>query len=79
MNKLQACEKRYANLKMLWERDRELIEELLGVLVFLDTAIMPEERKYDEFGWCSMHRDILTDLDNRVKAAIAKARGETST
>ena len=76
MNRLQASEKRYANLKMLWERERQLNAEMLGALIYLDTAIVPDERKYDEWGYCRIHRDILEDFDRRVKAAIRAAGGK---
>ena len=49
----------------------------LDVLIFLDTAIMPEERKYDEWGYCRIHHDILTEFAIKVKAAIAKSEGDT--
>lgn len=57
---------RIPNNKCQQQRDA-----LAEVLIFLSTAIMPEDRTYDNWGWCRMHRDILTDFDNRVKAALA--------
>ena len=50
--------------------------ELLDALQWLDTAIMPEERKYDEWGYCRIHRSILCIFDAVVKEAIATAKPE---
>ncbi len=49
---------------------------MLHTLIYLDTAIMPDERKYDEWGYCRIHREILDYFDRRVKAAIRAAEGE---
>jgi len=46
------------------------VDALLGQLHFLDTAIMPKERKYDEWGYCKIHRDILWEFDTVVKKAL---------
>ena len=47
--------------------------ELLDVLIWLDSAIMPDERKYDQYGWCKIHYDTLCLFETKVKQAIAKA------
>ena len=49
--------------------------ERLDALKDLDTRIMPEERKYDEWGYCRIHKDILYEFDAIVKQAIDKAEG----
>ena len=48
--------------------------DLLEALKDLDTRIMPEERKYDEWEYCRIHKDIIYELDAIVKQAIAKAQ-----
>jgi len=50
--------------------------ELLEALKDLDTRIMPEERKYDEWGYCRIHKDILYEFDAIIKQAIRKAGGD---
>ena len=46
---------------------------LLEALQWLDTAIMPKERKCDEWGYCKVHKDILWEFDTVVKKALIKA------
>jgi len=69
MNKLQACEKRYANLKMLWERKGELNDELLETL----------ENLYEEV--CDYEHNLNAEVVSektwlKAKNIIAKAREE---
>ena len=54
------------------EAAEKRVAELEGALIYLDTAIMPEERKYDRNGWCQMHKQTLREFDNRVKIALNK-------
>jgi hypothetical protein len=58
--------------QMYWEEKRKN-ETLLESLQYLDSAIMPNERKYDEYGYCKIHRDILTEWAITVKQALVKA------
>ena len=50
--------------------------ELLDALKDLDTRIMPEERKYDEWDYCRIHKDILYEFDAIVKQALALVEGD---
>ena len=43
---------------------------LRDALMFLDTAIMPEERKYDQYLLCEIHKDTLRHWANRVNEAL---------
>ena len=43
---------------------------LVGALKDLDTRIMPEKRKYDEWGYCRIHKDIVYEFDAIVTAAL---------
>ena len=52
---------------------------LLEALQWLLTAIMPEERKYDEWGYCRIHKDILYEFDAVINQAIAQVEGFTPT
>ena len=52
--------------------------ELLEALKWLDTAIMPEEREYGLYGYCMIHREILREIDGKIKQAIAKAEGDNN-
>ena len=52
--------------------------QLFEALVHLDATIMPEERKYDEWGYCRIHHDILCEFDAVVKEAIAAAKPEVT-
>ena len=60
-----------AKLNTLEDQNADLLEAWKD----LDTRIMPEERKYDEWGYCRIHKDILYEFDAIVKQAIAKAEG----
>jgi hypothetical protein len=51
---------------------------MLKALQWLVTAIVPKERKYDEWGYCNIHRDILWEFDTVVKKALIMA-GEAPT
>ena len=59
-------------LMMLEEQNAEMLD----VLKWLDSAIMPDERKYDQYGWCKVHRDTLGLFETKVKQAIAKVEGK---
>ena len=48
--------------------------QLLEALEWLDTAIMPDERKYDRNGWGRIHKQTLREFDRKVKAAIAATK-----
>ena len=61
-----------AKLNMLEDQNAELLDAFHS----LDTRIMPGERKYDEWDYCRIHKDILYEFDGIVKLAIAKAEGE---
>ena len=50
--------------------------QLLEVLEWLDTAIMPDERKYDRNGWGRIHKQTLREFDRKIKAAITTAKLE---
>ena len=50
--------------------------ELLDALKWLDSAIMPDSRRYDQYGHCKIHRDTLGLFDAKIKQAIAKAEGK---
>ena len=70
MNRLQASEKRYANLKMLWERERQLTAELLETLKSIQQMAKSDLREFDIdhlFTW-----QIETD----AQAAIRAAKGD---
>ena len=54
----------------------EVNAQLFEALVHLDATIMPEERKYDEWGYCRIHHDILCEFDAVVKEGIAAAKLE---
>ena len=58
--------------KELEQQNAALVEALKD----LDTRIMPEERKYDEWDYCRIHKDILYGFDAIVKQAIALVEGE---
>ena len=67
------------DLEELYETGKECYEvgaQMLEALVHLDTTIMPEERKYDEWGYCRIHHDILCEFDAVVKEGIEAAKLE---
>jgi len=46
---------------------------MLDNLIWLRMAIMPEERRYDDFLTCYLHRDTLREWNNKIMTAIAAA------
>ena len=50
------------------------VAELEEALEWLDTAIMPDERKYDRNGWGRIHKQTLREFDRKVKAALNKPK-----
>ena len=66
MNQKQAAEKRYANLKYLWLKEKELNAEMLEALEAVD-GWFEGDRKNEPKTWL--------ELGAMVKQAIAKAEG----
>jgi len=59
--------------KMLQDRIHSLEEEnkkLRDVLEFLDSAIKPDKRNYDRYGYCNIHKSILMDFEKRIKEVL---------
>jgi len=62
-------------MKMLQTSIHNLEEEnkrLRDVLEFLDSAIKPDKRNYDRYGYCNIHKSILMDFEKRIKEALRK-------
>jgi len=60
-------------MKMLQTSIHNLEEEnkkLRDVLEFLDSAIKPDKRNYDRYGYCNIHKSILMDFEKRIKEAL---------
>jgi len=45
---------------------------LRDVLEFLDSAIKPDKRNYDRYGYCNIHKSILMDFEKRIKEALRR-------
>ena len=59
--------------KMLQDRIHSLEEEnhrMKDTLEFLESAIKPSKRIYDQYGYCNVHKGILIDFERRVKQAL---------
>jgi len=53
----------------------EACEEMAGALKYLDTAIMPQERRYDGLTkTTTLHELTLLDWDKRIKEALQNYR-----
>jgi len=60
-------------MKMLQTSIHNLEEEnkkLRDVLEFLDSAIKPDKRNYDRYGYCNIHKIILMDFEKRIKEVL---------
>lgn len=66
MNRLQQCEKRYANLKGLWLKEIEMNKELLEAL----------EMAYHELDEIDKHTEatVYSQTFEQIKQAIVKAK-----
>ena len=56
------------------EATEKRVAELEEALEWLDTAIMPDERKYDRNGWGRIHKQTLREFERKVKAALNKSK-----
>jgi hypothetical protein len=76
MNRLQAAEKRYANLKFLWEKEKKKNADLLQALEDV-LAHYRYAHEHDCAGWecAECYPQIMA---GKVEQAIAKAEGASN-
>jgi hypothetical protein len=49
---------------------REQKRRMADVLEYLDSALMPEQRKADQYGFVKIHINILSVFDKKIKYAL---------
>lgn len=62
-------------IKMLQSTIHNLENEnakLRDTLVYLESAIKPDKRNHDRYGYCNIHISILQDFDKRIKQALRR-------